>query len=80
MMIIKMRKERNNNRQRKAKYTQIDEDVTPERAQQIAEERGYEFVALYKAEVVAEMKIRADKNFNPTKQMKIYPIASEEER
>ena len=72
MMIIKMRKERNNNRQRKAKYTQIDEDVTPERAQQIAEERGYEFVALYKAEVVAEMKIRADKNFKPVLKMQ-YP-------
>ena len=72
MMIIKMRKERNNNRQRKSKYTQIDEDVTPERAQQIAEERGYEFVALYKAEVVAEMKIRADKNFKPVLKMQ-YP-------
>ena len=69
MMIIKMRKERNNNRQRKVKYTQVNENVTPERAQQIAEEKGYEFIALYKTEVVAEMKIRADKNFKPVLKM-----------
>jgi hypothetical protein len=72
MMIIKMRKERNNNRQRKVKYTQVNEDVTPERAQQIAEEKGYEFIALYKTEVVAEMKIRADENFKPVLKMQ-YP-------
>jgi hypothetical protein len=72
MMIIKMRKERNNNRQRKVKYTQVNEDVTPERAQQIAEEKGCQFIALYKTEVVAEMKIRADKNFNPVLKMQ-YP-------
>ena len=46
--------------------------MTPERAQQIAEEKGCEFIALYKTEVVAEMKIRADKNFKPVLKMQ-YP-------
>ena len=69
MMIIKMRKTRNKNRQYKTKYTQIYENITSERAQQIAAEKGCEFIALYKTEVVAEMKIRADGNFNPVLKM-----------